>query len=83
MSYIFHISHVWKYSKPTELHFFKVTLQNKFFKGFYFKNLPPGFTDMTVVMKLSLVESPPLNVSSHERSFTEHTIKKNVHVTAR
>ena len=37
MSYIFHISHVWKYSKPTELHFFKVTLQNKFFKGFYFK----------------------------------------------
>eukprot|EP00493_Phyllostaurus_siculus_P021199 UN21525 len=50
MSYIFHISHVWKYSKPTELHFFKVTLQNKFFKGFYFKNLPPGFTDMTVVI---------------------------------
>ena len=37
MSYIFHISHVWKYSKPTELHYFKVTLQNTFFKGFYFK----------------------------------------------
>ena len=36
-----------------------------------------------LVMKLSLVESPPLNVPSHERSFTEHTIKKNVHVTAR
>ena len=37
MGYIFHISHAWKYSKPTELHYFKVTLQNTFFKGFYFK----------------------------------------------
>ena len=39
MGYIFHISHAWKYSKPTELHYFKLTLQNTFFKGFYFKKL--------------------------------------------
>ena len=43
MGYIFHISHAWKYSKPTELHYFKVTLQNTFFKGFLLqKTYRPG-----------------------------------------
>ena len=37
MGYFFLLSHIWIYSKPTKLQYFKVASQKTIFKGFYLK----------------------------------------------